>query len=106
MVERDIFEIEISRLSQIEKVIDRSLRDVHNAMLLFSVNDILTTVDEYSDFFSITQNTIMLNEVFTAEFIKDIDYKRILVSRLQKYFTSGIPNSINNTLTAVLNEAI
>ena len=106
MVRRNIYEIEITQLSKLEKVIDKSLRDTHNAMLLFSSNDILTTVDEYSDFFRINHNAIALSEVIVSEIITDLEKKDRLISIFQQYFTSGIPNSINNTLTAVLNETL
>lgn len=106
MVGRNIYEIEITQLSKLEKVIDKSLRDTHNAMLLFSSNDILTTVDEYSDFFRINHNAIALSEVIVSEIITDLEKKDRLISIFQQYFTSGIPNSINNTLTAVLNETL
>ena len=104
MVRRDIYEIEITQLSKLEKEIDKSLRDTNNAMLLFSSDDILTTVDEYSDFFRINHNAITLSEVILADIKADFEKKDRLICTFQQYFTSGIPNSINNTLTALLNE--
>lgn len=106
MVSRGIYEIEMTSLSKLEKEIDRSLRSAHNAMLLFSSDDILTTVDEYSDFFHISQNAISLSSVIISEIVADLEKKDHLVSVFQQYFTSGIPNSINNTLTTVLNETL
>ncbi len=106
MVSRNIYEIEITQLSKLEKVIDKSLRDTHNAMLLFSTNDILTTVDEYSDFFSINYNAIALSDVIVSEIVADMEKKDHLISVFQQYFTSGIPNSINNTLTAILDKTL
>ena len=106
MVSRNIYEIEITKLSKLEKVIDKSLRDTHNAMLLFSTNDILTTVDEYSDFFSINYNAIALSDVIVSEIVADMEKKDHLISVFQQYFTSGIPNSINNTLTAILDKTL
>lgn len=106
MVSRNIYEIEITQLSKLEKVIDKSLRDTHNAMLLFSTNDILTTVDEYSDFFSINYNAIALSDVIVSEIVADMEKKDHLISVFQQYFTSGIPNSINDTLTAILDKTL
>ena len=106
MVKRNVYEIEMTQLSKLEKSIAKSLRDTHNAMLLFSSNDLLTTVDEYSDFFRINQNTITLSEVIVSEISEDLEKRERLVSIFQQYFTSGIPNSINTTLTAVLNETL
>jgi len=106
MVSRNIYEIEITKLSKLEKIIDKSLRDTHNAMLLFSTNDILTTVDEYSDFFSINYNAIALSDVIVSEIVADMGKKDHLISVFQQYFTSGIPNSINNTLTAILDKTL
>ncbi len=105
LIKQDVFEIEISRLSKLEKVIDKTLRDTHNTMLLFSSNDILSMADEYSDFFRIKQNTIALSKVIAAEIKGDIEKKEQLISILQQYFTSGIPNSINNTLSAILDKS-
>lgn len=106
MVSRNIYEIEITRLSKIEKAIDKSLRDAHNAMLLFSSDDILATVDEYSDFFCINYDAIKLSEVIVSEIIADLEKKNSLIDIFQQYFTLGIPNSINKTLTTVLNELL
>lgn len=106
MVRRNIYKIEITQLSKIEKVIDKSLRDAHNAMLLFSTNDILTTVDEYSDFFSINYDAIALSDVIISEIVADMEKKDHLISVFQQYFTSGIPNSINNTLTTILDQTL
>lgn len=102
MVRHNIYEIEMSHLSELEKVIDKSLRDTHNAILLFSDNDILTTVDEYSDFFRLNHNAITLRDVIVSEIIEDFEKKDRLINIFHQYFTSGIPNSINTTLTAIL----
>lgn len=104
MVKRNIYHIEISKLNQIEKTIDQSLRTTHNAMLLFSDNDILSTVDEYSDFFSINQNIIIIKKELSKKNISDSNEH--LISMLQKYFTASIPISIFDTLTSILDKEL
>ena len=106
MVSRNIYEIEITQLIKIEKEIDKSLRDTHNAMLLCSMNDILATIDEYSDLFHINYNAVKLSEAIISEIIDDLEKKNHIITMLQRYFTSGIPNSLNDTLTSVLNDII
>ena len=105
MIKKGIFEIELSQISQLEKQIDKSLRTMHNTMLLFSADDILTLVDEYNDFFCIKENVLTIHETITKEISKDFTQKDYWADTLQQYFTSGIPSNIYKTLNTVLNES-
>ena len=104
MVEHGVYEIPFSQLYKLEKIVDKALRDSHNAMLLFSSNDILTIIDAYSDLFSIQHDTISLSSTIISGLTEDTRRKEHVIKVFHNYFTSGIPCSINSTLTAILNE--
>ena len=95
LIKRNVFTIEFSKLSRIEKLVDQNLRKSYNTILCVTKNEIYSAIDEYNDFFSVNHDNIMLkNEL--AEFIYKLD----------RYFTMGIPRDINIEVTRIIEKFI
>lgn len=106
MIKKDRYEIRISNLNKIAKATDSSLRGIHDTVLSYTTHDVFSIVDEYSDFFSISNEVIELQKSIIEEIIDGVLLKNDFIDRLQEYFTSGIPKDINDTLLSLLDEEI
>lgn len=102
LVEKDIFEIPISKLNEVEKTLDLMLRERHNTMLFSTTNDIFSVVEEYNDFFKINQDYIKLHSQLMVQLKGNQMQKNIFINKLNRYFVAGIPNDVFKTVTDII----
>lgn len=106
LIKRNVFTIEFSKLSRIEKLVDQNLRKSYNTILCVTKNEIYSAIDEYNDFFSVNHNNIMLKNELAEELEKNDSYKKDFIYKLDRYFTMGIPRDINSVVARIIEQCI
>ncbi len=106
LIKRNVYTIEFSELSRIEKLVDWNLRKSYNTILCVTKKDIYSAIDEYNDFFSVNHDNIMLKNEVAEKLEKNNSYKDEFIYKLHRYFTMGIPRDINTEVTRIIKQCI
>lgn len=103
LIEKNIFEIEISKLCSLEKEIDFEIRKSNDAMLCISMNEMYSVVEEYNDFFQVKKNSIVIKDYLQQRIKKE---RENVMSEFFYYFVEGIPKDIHKTVYGTLESTI
>lgn len=98
LIEKDVFEIPLSDLSELEEQADRVLRKRNKTVLMLCSNDGFWGSEEYEEFFCVVEKKISLQKR-----LKENDDKKSILEKIADCFTVGIPRDIKNTLTETVN---
>lgn len=104
LLKEDIRTITIEQLNNIEQLIDINIREKNNAVVYMSSNEILSIVEDYEEFFTLTHNKIELNYKLQEKIETQSSFKNQLIETLKEYFSLGIPKDIFSTVDNVLSE--
>lgn len=101
LIRKQLYNIDLTAFSIVEKKVQHIIRKKHNAILCTSKKEIYSIIDNYSDFFTLLDNKIIINRNLQ----RDIDRDNFIY-KIDKYFVDGIPNDISMTLKTKLEEIL
>ena len=102
LIEKNVFNIEISLFTEIEKKVDKIIRKYNDTMLCVSLKEIYSTVEEYNDFFEVRGSRIEVKDNIKNKLTTQ-NNKKNFICILNNYFSEGIPTDINKSVNKVLN---
>ena len=101
LLEKGIFEIKLEDFNSLEKQVDHVLREKNGAVLTISSEEIIVTLEEYSDFIDMKDHSISLQQDLSDDFS---NRKEEVIAKIEEYFTLGIPNDIRATLERTIEQ--
>lgn len=105
LAETNKSEISVSCLLNMLDNVDKKVYKNNNALLNIATRDIFSTAQEYTDFFELNDETF----AFSNELIKklaSVETKPIIIEKIKRYFTVGIPKDIFMTMEKVVLSAL
>ncbi len=105
LIRKNMYKIEFSNLYEIEKKVDKTIREKHNAMLCVSMNEMYSIVENYNDFFQVKKNHILIRESLQKK-LHEEDGKNQFIAVLNSYFMDGMPIDISKTVVETLDKVL
>lgn len=88
--------IDLSRLVQIEKNLDKELRQKNDTIVYMPISEVYLTIEKYGSVFKLSGEEISLRETFIKENEDEV------LEILDDYFIAGLPKDISATITSYM----
>lgn len=94
LLKKNISRIKLTDLNEVERNLDRNLREKNNTVVCMSIRDVYATVEKYNTIFEVREDALALRESH-----KEVNTETI-IDLLKDYFLFGLPKDISETVTS------
>ena len=94
--------ISFAQLFRIKREVDRSVREVNDAIICMSTQELYQAVETYNSFFEVEESTVKLHRVFRDRMKQGNEEKMKVKETLQRYLSSSMPVDIQETVEDML----
>lgn len=102
LLEREKYEIALSRLSSLQRELEVVLRRETDTVVCSSDSDVYSLVSGYADFFHIKGNNVGIVDTQRGQIENNHEAREKFITKLKRYFLSGIPKDINQVMDEAL----
>lgn len=105
LIERKQYDIDLFQFYEIERKMEREIRNRNDAMIICSSQKVYAAVDDNAWYFAIAEGDRLSLTGDVVKMLQEGEHDKVL-NRMKMNFVWGIPVDINETLDEMLTECV